>query len=247
MMKVENLSKSYGGLVVTDGVSFQVGEGKLLAIIGPNGAGKTTLIAQLAGEVRPDQGSVWFAGRNVTRLSVPMRARLGLARTYQITSVFPDFTVRDNVALALQAHRGHSFDFFGTVAADAGLAEPAMRALTAVGLDAKSGVPAAVLSHGEKRALELAMALAVEPKLLLLDEPLAGMGPEDSEQMVARLKALKGRFTIILVEHDMGAVFALADQVAVLVRGRLVADGAPAGIRNDPVVRAAYLGDEGGA
>jgi branched-chain amino acid transport system ATP-binding protein len=218
--------------------------GEIHAVIGPNGAGKTTLVAQLAGELHPDAGRIRFAGADVTRLSVHARSALGLARSFQVTSIFRDFPVLDNVALAVQAHAGHSFRFWRNAGAEPLLREPARAALAEVGLAGRADVLAADLAHGEQRQLEIAMALATRPRLLLLDEPMAGMGAEESQRMIAFLRGLKGRHTILLVEHDMDAVFALADRISVMVYGRLIATGSPADVRANPEVRQAYLGED---
>ncbi|MGR0183437.1 ABC transporter ATP-binding protein [Azospirillum aestuarii] len=244
LLSTDSLVKRFGGLAATDGLSLSVAEGELHALIGPNGAGKTTLIGQLSGELTPDSGTILFDGRDVTRLPVHKRAQRGLARSFQITSIFPSFTALDNVALAVQAHAGHSFRFWRDAGRDRRLTDPARAVLERVGLGARADTCADALAHGEKRQLELAMALATGPRLLLLDEPMAGMGPEDSARMVKLLQELKGGVTILLVEHDMDAVFALADRITVLVRGKDLASGTPAEIRNDPAVREAYLGDE---
>ncbi|MGY0776692.1 ABC transporter ATP-binding protein [Azospirillum argentinense] len=244
LLSTDSLVKRFGGLAATDGLSLSVAEGELHALIGPNGAGKTTLIGQLSGELTPDSGTILFDGRDVTRLPVHKRAQRGLARSFQITSIFPSFTALDNVALAVQAHAGHSFRFWRDAGRDRRLADPARIVLERVGLGARANTRADALAHGEKRQLELAMALATGPRLLLLDEPMAGMGPEDSARMVELLQELKGGVTILLVEHDMDAVFALADRITVLVRGKDLASGTPEQIRNDPAVREAYLGDE---
>ncbi|WP_345772561.1 ABC transporter ATP-binding protein [Azospirillum aestuarii] len=244
LLSTNSLVKRFGGLAATDGLSLSVAEGELHALIGPNGAGKTTLIGQLSGELTPDSGTILFDGRDVTRLPVHKRAQRGLARSFQITSIFPSFTALDNVALAVQAHAGHSFRFWRDAGRDRRLSDPARAVLERVGLGARADTRADALAHGEKRQLELAMALATGPRLLLLDEPMAGMGPEDSARMVELLQELKGGVTILLVEHDMDAVFALADRITVLVRGKDLASGTPAEIRNDPAVREAYLGDE---
>ncbi len=244
ILQIEGLAKRFGSLVATDDLHLDIRAGEIHAIIGPNGAGKTTLIAQLSGELRPDAGRVRFAGRDITALSMPARSALGLARSFQITSIFPDFTVLDNVALAVQAHAGHSFRFWRPAAQDQRLRQPAMEILTDIGLGARAGTPAANLSHGEQRQLEIAMALATGPSLLLLDEPMAGMGREESAHMVALLQGLKGQHTIVLIEHDMDAVFALADRITVLVYGRAIATGTPGDIRANAEVRAAYLGTE---
>jgi branched-chain amino acid transport system ATP-binding protein len=244
VLQIEGLTKNFGGLRVTDNVTLDVRPGELHAIIGPNGAGKTTLINEISGALAPDSGRILFCGEDVTRLPVERRARLGLARSFQITSILPGFPVVENVALAVQARRGTSFRFFGRAAAEAALNRPALAALAQVGLADRASVPAGELSHGEKRALELAIALAMEPKLLLLDEPMAGTGRDETERLVALLRRLKGRFPMLLVEHDMHAVFALADRISVLIYGRILASGTPAEVRADPQVVAAYLGDE---
>jgi len=244
LLSVTELFKHFGGVVATDNVSLSIAEGELHAIIGPNGAGKTTLIAQLMGELRPDHGSIRLGGGDVTWLPSHRRSRSGMGRSFQITSIFPDFTVLENVALAVQAHAGHSFRFWRSARTDPALQEPARAILERVGLAIRADVPAAVLAHGEKRLLEIAIALATRPRLLLLDEPMAGMGPEDAARMVAFLKRLKGAVTLLLVEHDMDAVFALADRITVLVYGRVIASGPPEMIRADTDVRKAYLGDD---
>lgn len=245
-LTVRNLTKSFGALKVTDDVSLDFAPGEIHAIIGPNGAGKTTLISQLSGQLRSDSGTVAIGGRDITRLSMPDRVKLGLARSFQITSVLPGFTALENVALAVQARKGSSFRFFKTVADEIALNDAAVVALCEAGLEHRSDIPAKSLSHGEHRRLELAIALATEPKILLLDEPLAGVGGEDADTFVANLQKLKGRFTIVLIEHDMDAVFALADRVSVLVYGQIIATGTPEAVRSDPEVRTAYLGDEAG-
>ena len=214
------------------------------AVIGPNGAGKTTLINEISGVLRVDAGRILFGGRDVTALSLPRRARLGLARSFQITSVIPAFTALENTALAVQAGAGSSFRFFRPASSERRLNAPAMEALDQVGLAARAHVPAGAMSHGEKRQLELAIALATEPRLLLLDEPLAGAGPEETERLIGILRGLKSRYAILLVEHDMPAVFAMADRISVLVYGRVIATGTPETIRGNAEVRAAYLGED---
>jgi branched-chain amino acid transport system ATP-binding protein len=238
------LNKRFGGLLALADVALTVMPGEIHAVIGPNGAGKTTLLSALAGELRPDTGAIHFAGRDISLLAPAERAMLGIARSFQITSVFREFTALDNVALAAQAHAGHSFRFWRPAARDPLLRGPARTALAEVGLTDRAEVPAALLSHGERRALELAMVLASRPRLLLLDEPTAGMGIAESAAMIALLARLKGRFAIVLVEHDMDAVFALADRITVLVYGRVIASGPPPAIRADPEVRRAYLGED---
>lgn len=244
LLKVENLAKRFGGIVATDDLMFDVGEGELHAVIGPNGAGKTTLIAQLSGQLIADSGRIRFAGHDITRLPPHKRSRLGLARSFQITSLFLDLSVLDNVALAVQAHAGHSFFFWRNVRLETGLRQAAREALARVGLSERADWPASALSHGEHRLLELAMALAGQPRMLLLDEPMAGLGPEESARMVAMLRELKKQYTILLVEHDMEAVFALASRITVLVYGRVIASGAPDDIRSNDEVREAYLGED---
>jgi branched-chain amino acid transport system ATP-binding protein len=244
VLQIANLRKSFGGLVVTDDVTFEVAPRQLHAVIGPNGAGKTTLINQVSGLLPPDAGQILFVGHDVTTLPVHARAALGLARTFQITSVLSGFSALENVALAVQARSGSSFRFFGRVDAESALNDAAMAALATVDLADRADISAEHLSHGEKRALELAIALAMEPKLLLLDEPMAGVGREETDRLVAVLRRLKGRLPMVLVEHDMTAVFALADRISVLIYGRILASGTPEAVRADPRVIAAYLGDE---
>ena len=243
LLQVENLAKRFEGIVATDNLSLNVAAGELHAIIGPNGAGKTTLIAQLGGQLAPDSGRIHFAGNDITALPMYRRSRLGLARSFQITSLFLDLSVLDNVALAVQARAGHSFHFWSDARLETELRQPARAALERVGLDGRADLPASALSHGEHRQIELAMALASLPRMLLLDEPMAGLGPEESARMVGMLRALKKEVTILLVEHDMEAVFALADRITVLVYGRVIASGAPADIRANAAVRDAYLGE----
>ena len=244
LLSTDRLIKRFGGLLATDNVSIEVRPGEIHALIGPNGAGKTTLVGQLTGTLAPDSGSIRFAGRDVTRLPTDARVRLGLARSFQITAVLREFTALDNVALAVQAHAGHSFRFLADARADRRLRDPARRGLESVGLGQRADTPAASLSHGEQRQLEIAMALAGDPQLLLLDEPMAGMGAEESQRMVGFLGALKGSRGVLLIEHDMDAVFALADRITVLVYGRAIATGTPDEIRAHPEVRQAYLGED---
>jgi len=244
LLNIENLRKSFGGVLATDNLSLSVEPGKIHAVIGPNGAGKTTMISQVSGALRPDSGSIVFNGEDITRFSPPARSLRGIARTFQVTSIFQEFTALENVALAAQAHDGHSFRFWQPVKKEARLTEMAKQALELVGLANRTQVLACNLSHGENRQLEIAMALVTQPKLLLLDEPMAGMGADESKKMVEILTGLKGELTILLIEHDMDAVFALADQITVLVYGSAIASGRPKDIRMNSEVRAAYLGDE---
>jgi branched-chain amino acid transport system ATP-binding protein len=244
LLQVRGLTKRFGGLVATDALDLDVAGGETHAIIGPNGAGKTTLIAQLAGDLRSDAGAVRFAGEDIARLSAPARSLRGLARSFQITSIFPDFTTLDNVALAVQAHAGHSFRFWRPARREPALREPARAILEQVGLADRADVLAANLAHGEQRQLEIAMALATRPRLLLLDEPVAGMGLDESQRMIRFLASIKGRLMMVLVEHDMDAVFALADRISVLVYGRIIATGMPEAIRANAEVREAYLGED---
>jgi branched-chain amino acid transport system ATP-binding protein len=244
LLRIENLTKRFGGIVASDDITLDVRAGELHAIIGPNGAGKTTLIGQLVGEIKPDAGRIVFDDEDITALPTWRRSLKGLARSFQITSLFLDFTALDNVALAVQANAGHSFHFWGNARDDDALRTPAYTALSRVGLADRANVVAAELSHGEHRLLEFAMALANKPRMLLLDEPMAGLGPEESARMVEMLRELKREFPILLVEHDMEAVFALADRITVLVYGRVIASGAPEKIRANEEVRQAYLGEQ---
>ncbi|HMI13308.1 MAG TPA: ABC transporter ATP-binding protein [Bradyrhizobium sp.] len=244
LLRVEKLVRRFGGVIATDHVSLDVGQGELHAIIGPNGAGKTTLISQLTGQLPPHSGTIHFAGADITRLPAFRRSALGLARSFQITSLLPDFTASDNVALAAQAHDGHSFHFWGNARKESALRNAALAALKRVGLEHRADVVVSRLSHGEQRELELAVALATRPQLLLLDEPMAGLGTTESARMVKLLQELRREVTIVLVEHDMEAVFALADRITVLVYGRVIASDVPAAIRQNEEVKRAYLGDQ---
>jgi branched-chain amino acid transport system ATP-binding protein len=244
LLRVDHLVKRFGGIAATDHLSLQVAKGELHAIIGPNGAGKTTLITQLTGQLQPDSGSIHFGGRDITRMAAYKRSALGLARSFQITSLLKDFTAADNVALAAQAHDGHSFHFWGNARQEKHLREIAHAALARVGLEQRADVVVSNLSHGEQRELELAVALATKPQLLLLDEPMAGLGVSESARMVELLKALRREYTIILVEHDMEAVFALADRISVLVYGKMIACDVPDAIRVNEDVKRAYLGEQ---
>ncbi len=244
LLQVRGLVKRFGGLLATDDLNLEVRPGELHAVIGPNGAGKTTLINQLSGELLPSAGQILLSGVDVTFQPVHRRALAGIARSYQITSVFPEFSVMQNVMFAVQAGTGHSFSFWKPVASDKALRMPAMAALKEVGIADKAELVVSTLAHGARRQLEIAMTLAMKPKLLLLDEPMAGMSHQESQEIVEVLRRLKGRYGIVLVEHDMDAIFALADRISVLVYGRAIACGTPREIRDDAAVRAAYLGDQ---
>lgn len=243
-LQTQALVKRYGGLLATDHVSLHLAQGELHAIIGPNGAGKTTLIGQLGGELQPDSGDVFLQGECVTALPAADRALRGLARSYQISSAFPEFTVLECVALAKQAHAGHSFGAWRALLKRASLVDPAEHAIAQAGLRHRISQRVSDLAHGERRQLELAMVLVSQPKVLLLDEPMAGMSHQESMKVVDLLATLKRDYTLLLVEHDMHAVFALADTISVLVNGAIIASGKPEEIRQDPEVRSAYLGDE---
>jgi branched-chain amino acid transport system ATP-binding protein len=244
VLRLEALCKRFGGVVATDGVSLEVAQGEVHALIGPNGAGKTTLINQISGSLPPDSGSIFFLGNDLTGLTTHKRVREGLARSYQVTSLFRRFSVLDNVALAVQARSGSSFSFWRPVSAETQLFEEASSILDEIGLSEKKNQAASTLAHGDQRALEVGLALATRPKLVLLDEPMAGMGPEESQRLIALIERVRERVTVLLVEHDMDAVFRLADRISVLVSGRILATGQPQEIRADAGVRRAYLGDE---
>ena len=244
LLRVRGLTRRFGGVTAADGIDLDVFEHEAHAVIGPNGAGKTTFIAQVAGSTLPDAGTIELAGAPITRLPAHRRARLGLARSFQITSIFATLTVLENTVLAVQAAAGHAFRMWGDALRDEGLRGAALGCLDQVGIEARAGDRAGDLSHGEHRQLEIAMALATGPRLLLLDEPMAGMGAEESARMVAILRSLRRERTLLLVEHDMDAVFAIADRITVLVGGRVVASGPPERVRADPEVRRAYLGED---
>jgi branched-chain amino acid transport system ATP-binding protein len=243
VLELKSVSKRFGGVAATDEVTLDVRRGEVHALIGPNGAGKTTLIGQIAGDLASDSGTIVFEGADVTRAAQHERVRAGLARSYQITSIFGPLSVLDNLALAAQARSGSSFSFWRPVASESALAEEARAIAAEIGLAGREDAVAATLAHGEQRALEVGLALATRPRLLLLDEPLAGMGPEESLGMIALIERMRARLAVLLVEHDMDAVFRLADRISVLVSGRVIASGAPEAIRSDPEVRKAYLGD----
>ena len=244
MLSLRSLSKRFGGVVAVDGVTLELAAGEVHALIGPNGAGKTTLIHQIAGSLPVDAGQIVFLGKDITRLPAHQRVAAGLARSYQITSIFRRFSVLDNLALAVQARSGSSFSFWRPVAEEAALSEEAQAIASRIGLSERTGFLASSLSHGEQRALEVGLALATRPKLVLLDEPMAGMGPEESRRMIALISRIRTEVTVLLVEHDMDAVFRLADRISVMVNGRLIATGSPEEIRLSGEVRKAYLGDE---
>jgi branched-chain amino acid transport system ATP-binding protein len=243
VLQIDNLVKSFGALLATDGITLDLKPGEIHALIGPNGAGKSTLIHQICGTLKQDSGTIRLAGEDIGALSAAARARRGLGRTFQVSSLAPEFSALRNVMLAVQARQGSSFGFFRPVMRDRSLIDPAMAILERVGLSDRARLPAAELSHGERRQLEIAMALALQSKALLLDEPMAGMGPEGSKRLTGFLDTLRQEAPILLVEHDMDAVFALADRISVLVYGRIIATGTVEDIRRDPAVRTAYLGD----
>jgi branched-chain amino acid transport system ATP-binding protein len=243
MLELRGLSKRFGGLTATDNVSLSVPTGSLHALIGPNGAGKTTLINQLAGDLYPDAGAILLAGTEIGMLRPWERVRHGLARTFQITQLLPQYSALDNVALAVQVRQGHSFRFFADARKNSVARDQAMSHLQAVGLSVRASFKVSDLGQGECKQLELAVALATKPSLLLLDEPMAGLSPLESQEMIDLLATLKGRVTILLVEHDMDAVFALADCISVMVYGRVVATGNSEEIKADEAVRVAYLGE----
>ncbi len=244
MLELKGVSKRFGGVVATDRVTLDVAQGEVHALIGPNGAGKTTLIGQISGALAADAGEIGFLGSDITKAKQHERVKAGLARSYQITSIFKRFSVLDNLALAVQARSGSSFSFWRPVAAEAALFEEARAIAAGVGLSEKASSLAGTLAHGEQRALEVGLALATHPKLVLLDEPMAGMGPEESARMISLIGRVRAKVTVLLVEHDMDAVFRLADRITVMVNGRVIATGSPEEIRADTEVRRAYLGDE---
>ena len=244
MLSLKKVGKRFGGVVAVDGVDLDVAQGEVHALIGPNGAGKTTLIGLIAGTMPSDQGEIVFRNDYLTHAKPHARVAAGLARSYQVTSIFRRFSVLDNLALAVQARSGSSFSFWKPVAQESALFDEARAIAAEVDLTARLSAPGNELSHGEQRALEVGLALATRPKLVLLDEPMAGMGPEESQRMIALIKRIRAQVTVLLVEHDMDAVFRLADRISVMVNGRLIATGAPEDIRRNQEVRRAYLGDE---
>ncbi len=244
ILELVGISKRFGALTVSDGVSLTLKQGEIHALIGPNGAGKSTLVRQIAGEIAPDSGRIIFDGEDITGLDIAARARLGLARSFQISSLAPEFSALQNVLLAVQAASGSTYRFFMPALEDPSLTEPAHVYLRRCGLEERAGVPAADLSHGERRQLEIGIALALRPKAFLLDEPMAGIGPGGTKKLTEILDALREEAPILLIEHDMDAVFALADRISVLVYGRIIATGGVEEIRNHPEVRTAYLGGD---
>lgn len=260
LLTLEHLTKQFGGLAAVNDCNLTIEAGEIHALIGPNGAGKTTLINQISGALQPTKGQIHFDGHNITHIPQHQRVRLGLARTFQITNLFKSYTVLENLELAVQAHSGSSLRFWSPVRREADLTEEAEQISELLGLTLRNHTMVAQLSHGEQRQLEVGMALACKPRMLLLDEPMAGMGSEESERMVGLIANL-GRsplgpagagvptgqnLTILLVEHDMDAVFRLASRISVLVYGHVIASGDPEEIRANPDVHKAYLGDEGG-
>ncbi|WP_227270742.1 ABC transporter ATP-binding protein [Roseobacter weihaiensis] len=243
MLEIRNLNKSFGALKVSRDISIEIGPDQCHALIGPNGAGKTTLIHQISGVLQPDSGYVALGGQDITQMSVWQRVQAGLGRTFQITSVLPSFSVLENMAIAAQAKAGSSMQFFRDAATETGLNETARATLDRVGLSDRADMRASDLSHGELRLLELGIALAADPKFLLLDEPMAGLGRTESAALITMLSQLRNSLPMLLVEHDMDAIFQLADTVSVLVDGSVIARGTPDEVRADSAARAAYLGD----
>ena len=243
ILETQNLNKSFGGIVAARDVSLSVAENQVHAVVGPNGAGKTTLVSQLTGIIRPDSGTILFQGKDITHVPVHRRVHQGLARSFQVTSVILPLTLLENVSLAIQSLDGHSYHFWSAVAADRELQENSVDALATVGLDGKADTLASNISHGEQRQLECAMALALKPRLLLLDEPMAGMSREETGRAIRLLQRIKQNCAILLIEHDMDAVFALADTMSVLVDGQVIDSGSPEAIRANPEVQKAYLGE----
>jgi branched-chain amino acid transport system ATP-binding protein len=244
VLEIAGLTKRFGGLVATDNVSLTVEPGEIHALIGPNGAGKTTLINQICGELAPDAGTIRLAGRDITRATVPDRVAMGLGRTFQVTSLLDAMTVRENIGMAVAARQGHTFRLWDRLAGRRAVWDEADALLAGTALEPRGRVAVRDLSHGEKKQLELLVALARRPRILLLDEPMAGLGHAESQEMIARLAEIGRQTPMLLVEHDMDAVFALATRVSVLVYGRIIAQGPPEAIRGDAAVREAYLGEE---
>lgn len=244
ILKVEGLVKRFGGIVATDDCWLEVAAGEIHGLIGPNGAGKTTLLSQISGSLRPSAGTIHFDGHAITGMPIHKRVGRGIVRSFQITNLYKTWTVRDSVALAVQAHAGSSFRFLRPVRGEGDLQDQAQAVLADLDMLALADRKTGDLSHGEQRLVEIALALATKPRLLLLDEPMAGLGPVESERLTAQLMALKGRYSLLLVEHDMAAVFKLSDRLSVLVAGKVIASGTPDAIRNDEAVKRAYLGEE---
>ena len=243
ILQVSNLSRKFGALQACNDVSLEVRTGEIHGLIGPNGAGKSTLLKLLAGELKPDSGSITLSGETIDALSEVQRSKAGLARTFQVSSIVPEFSARQNLTLAAVGEAGHPFRFFANVSKDVRLAKRVDALLSQYDLNGRADIPVSELSHGERRQLEVALALALEPSVLLMDEPMAGMGPDGSKRLTAKLKEVKHQVPILLVEHDMDAVFALADRLSVLVYGEIIASGSVAEIRASKAVREAYLGD----
>ena len=247
LLELRGVVRRYGGLVATDNLSMEVRQGETHAIIGPNGAGKTTLIQQISGGLYPNEGHILFDGRDITEMPMHKRVAIGLARSYQITNIFKSYSVLDNLALAVQARSGSSMHFWQPALQEQAIFEQARDIARLIGLDSKIDSVAGTLAHGEQRQLEVGLALATQPKLLLLDEPMAGMGPKESAHLIPLIMSLRDRCSILLVEHDMDAVFKLADRISVLVSGRVIATGTPEQIRGNAEVKKAYLGEEAAA
>lgn len=244
LLEIQNLRKAYGALAVTDGVSLTVESGEIHGLIGPNGAGKTTLVSQISGLLSPDEGRISFQGNDITQATPPVRTRMGLGRSFQITSVFKSMTALENIALAVRAKQGHCFQFWRAANRQNETQDKAAEIISTVGLAGLENTPCDEMGHGELRQLELGIALAANPKLLILDEPMAGLSPAESRQMVDLLAVLKKDYGILLIEHDMDAVFTLADRISVLVAGKVVFTGSAEDVRNSELVQRAYLGDD---
>ena len=244
LFQVQGLVKRFGGLLATDHVSLTVEPGEIHALIGPNGAGKTTLVNQISGLLAPDAGRIVLGGQDLTHLPMHRRVALGLSRCFQVTRIFPNQSVRDNLVLAVQAHSGSSFRFLQPRSSVHGLYERAEQLAERVGLQHQLHGLAGALPHGAQRTLDVALALAAAPKLLLLDEPMAGMGPDESLQMVELIDTLRRDMAVLLIEHDMDAVFRLADRISVLVYGKVLTSGDAAHVKGHPEVQSVYLGTE---
>ncbi len=242
VLRIETLNKSFGALVATDNVSFDVKKGEIHTLIGPNGAGKSTLIAQITGWLKPDSGTVWLGSKNISNLSVAKRSRLGLGRSFQVSCLAMELSARRNVMLAVQSQQGSNFHFWKAISTDKSLTEEADKILATLNILDFADTRTSELSHGKRRELEVACALALKPKILLLDEPMAGLDPASTAGLISFLEQLKIDIPILLIEHDMDAVFRLSDRISVLLYGKIVFSGTPDEIQASSIVREAYLG-----